>query len=64
MAEMGHEDPKLALSVYAEAMRRKPQEVERLRALVGTGGVLVPESTDIAPNPIPAPVEREHQEPL
>jgi integrase len=34
MQEMGHTDPKLALRVYAEAMRRDPEENERLRALV------------------------------
>ena len=56
MQEMGHADPKLALRVYAEAMRRDPEENQRLRALVdgnlGTDEVLVPESPDIAPNPI------------
>ena len=54
MDEMGHTDPKLALRVYAEAMRRDSEECERLRALVGTGSVLVPTSTGIAPNPIAA----------
>jgi integrase len=34
MAEMGHTDPALALSIYAAAMRREPGEDERLRALV------------------------------
>jgi len=34
MAEMGHTDPGLALTIYAQAMRRHPGEVERLRALV------------------------------
>ena len=56
MQEMGHADPKLALRVYAEAMRRDPEENQRLRALVdgnlGTDEVLVPKSPDIAPNPI------------
>ena len=55
MQEMGHADPKLALRVYAEAMRRDPEDNERLRALVdglGTRGLLVPESPDIAQNPI------------
>jgi hypothetical protein len=47
MAEMGHTDPKLALSIYAQAMRRDEGEGERLRALVegadwaamGSGGL-------------------------
>ena len=34
MAEMGHTDPALALAIYAHAMRRGPEEVARLRALV------------------------------
>jgi integrase len=34
MAQMGHSDPKLTLSVYAREMRRKDGERERLRALV------------------------------
>jgi integrase len=34
MAEMGHTDPKLALSIYAQAMRRDEGERDRLRALV------------------------------
>jgi integrase len=34
MAEMGHEDPQEALSVYAQAMRRDDGEKDRLRALV------------------------------
>ena len=34
MAEMGHTDPKLALSIYAQAMRRDQGDDERLRALV------------------------------
>jgi hypothetical protein len=37
-------------------MRYEPEDKERLRALVGTGGVLEQESPDIAPNPI------EHEE--
>jgi integrase len=40
MAELGHTDPGLALSIYAHAMRREDGENERLRALV--------EGTDIA----------------
>ena len=44
---MGHTDPKLALSIYAQAMRRDDGEGERVRALVegadwaamGSGGV-------------------------
>ena len=34
MAELGHTDPDLALSIYAPAMRRDDAENERLRALV------------------------------
>jgi integrase len=34
MAEMGHANPALALAIYAQAMRRGPEEVARLRALV------------------------------
>ena len=34
MAELGHTDPELALSIYAHAMRRDDGENERLRALV------------------------------
>jgi hypothetical protein len=34
MAEMGHTDPALALSIYAQAMRRDEGENERLKALV------------------------------
>jgi hypothetical protein len=34
MAEMGHTDPALALSIYAQAMRRDDGENERLKALV------------------------------
>jgi integrase len=37
MAEMGHTSPSLALAVYAQAMRREPQEVKRLQALVDGG---------------------------
>ena len=43
MAELGHTDPGLALSIYAQAMRRDDGENDRLRALVG-GGLLMPES--------------------
>jgi hypothetical protein len=40
MAEMKHTDPVLALSVYAQAMRRSPEEQAALAALVdGTGTV-------------------------
>jgi integrase len=43
MAEMGHTSPALALGIYAQVMRRGPEERERLRALVegrdwGTSG--------------------------
>jgi hypothetical protein len=34
MAELGHTDPELALSIYAHAMRREDGENDRLRALV------------------------------
>jgi len=34
MAELGHTDPGLALSIYAHAMRREDGENERLRAVV------------------------------
>lgn len=34
MAEMGHADPSLALAIYAHAMRRGPDEIARLHALV------------------------------
>ena len=34
MAELGHTDPALALSIYAHAMRRDDGENDRLRALV------------------------------
>jgi integrase len=34
MAEMGHTDPDLALSIYAQAMRREDGEKDALRALV------------------------------
>jgi hypothetical protein len=43
MAELGHTDPALALSIYAQAMRRDDGENERLRALVegaGLGGLV------------------------
>lgn len=43
MAELGHTDPGLALSIYAQAMRREDGENDRLRSLVG-GGLLMPES--------------------
>ena len=34
MAELGHTDPALALSIYAHAMSREDGENERLKALV------------------------------
>ena len=37
MEQMGHTDPKLALSIYAKAMRRSDGDRERLRALVRGG---------------------------
>ena len=35
MHQLGHTDPKLALRIYARAMRRDEAELERLRALIG-----------------------------
>ena len=35
MDQLGHTDPKLALRIYARAMRRDEAELGRLRALVG-----------------------------
>ena len=51
MAEMGHTDPSLALSIYAQAMRRDDGEQDRLRALVegkalATGVATKPETAD------------------
>lgn len=37
MAELGHTNPSLALSVYAQAMRMSDEEKARLRALVEGG---------------------------
>lgn len=34
MAELGHTDPGLALSIYAQAMRRDDGDNDRLRTLV------------------------------
>ena len=34
MEQVGHTDPKLALAIYAKAMRRGDDEKARLRALV------------------------------
>jgi integrase len=34
MTEMGHTSPNLTLRVYAQAMRRDEQEVQRLRELI------------------------------
>jgi integrase len=34
MAEMGHTSPALALKVYAQAMRRGPEEQDLLRSLI------------------------------
>lgn len=53
MAEMGHTSPNLALRVYAQAMRRDPEENERLRALVegrqmAVGGSRGAEAADAA----------------
>lgn len=47
MAEMGHNDPKLALQIYARAMRRDAGEIERLRALVDGAQTVAAD----APNP-------------
>jgi len=35
MQQLGHTDPKLALRIYAKAMRRDAGEVEKLRVLAG-----------------------------
>jgi integrase len=43
MQEVGHTDPKLSLRIYAQAMRRDPEEVERLRALVNGEHMAAPE---------------------
>ena len=43
MAEVGHTDPKLSLRIYAQAMRRDPEEVDRLRALVNGERIAAPE---------------------
>lgn len=48
MAEMGHRNPSLVLSVYAQAMRRDPQESERLRVLVDGGQVAVETADEAA----------------
>jgi hypothetical protein len=45
MAEMGHTDPGLALSIYAHAMRREEGENEALRLVVAGGVRLQHEST-------------------
>lgn len=34
MAEMGHTDPAFALTIYAHAMPRGPDEITRLHALM------------------------------
>ena len=45
MAELGHTDPRLALSIYAHAMRRDEGDHERLRELV-EGAPLQPTPSD------------------
>jgi integrase len=47
MAEMGHTTPELALTIYAQAMRRDDGERERLRALV-EGSQTAPIGTEAA----------------
>jgi integrase len=47
MQEVGHTDPKLSLRVYAQAMRRDPEEKERLRALVEGEPVEAPEPVEV-----------------
>jgi integrase len=42
MDQLGHTDPKLALSIYAKSMRRSEGERERLRALLGGDAVVTP----------------------
>jgi integrase len=41
MGEMGHSDPKLALAIYAQAMRRDGGEKARLSTLVGDAQMAV-----------------------
>ena len=48
MAQMGHTDPSLTLRVYAQQMRRRDGERDRLRALVN-GDERVPSGAN-APN--------------
>jgi integrase len=62
MEEMGHASPQLALAIYAKAMRRDPQDRERLRALVegrdwGTLGDKAPEFEEAGGSSTPAPAE-------
>jgi hypothetical protein len=40
MRQVGHNDPKVTLGVYAQVMLRKDGERERLRALVRGNGVI------------------------
>jgi hypothetical protein len=54
MAEMGHTDPALALAIYAHAMRRGPDEIARLRALVNGEPLPVP-SAQTAQTPVDRP---------
>jgi len=49
MAELGHTDPGLALSIYAAAMRRDEHENERLLALVGGDTLTLPVTGDALP---------------
>jgi acyl-CoA reductase-like NAD-dependent aldehyde dehydrogenase len=48
MEEAGHTDAKLALRIYARAMRRSEDEKAELRALVNGKAVEVPAVVEIA----------------
>jgi hypothetical protein len=54
MAEMGHTDPALALAIYAHAMRRGPDEIARLGALVNGEPMAAP-SAQTAQTPVNRP---------
>lgn len=57
MAEMGHTDPDLALSIYAHAMRREGGDNDRLRALVN-GESFGSFGSDADIEPVTEPMER------
>lgn len=60
MAQMGHTDPTLTLRVYAQQMRRRDGERERLRALVN-GEEWVPSGATAPPAPAAALATRTPQ---